>query len=38
MDAHDIDDTETNWLVISKIYTRKRKAYQQQKRRRKDSS
>ena len=38
MDAHDIDDTETNWLVISKIYTRKRKAYQQQQRRQKDTS
>ncbi len=36
MDAHDIDDTETNWLVISKIYSRKRRAYQQQKRREKD--
>ena len=37
MDAHDIDDTETNWNAISKIYARKRKSYNQQKRRRDDS-
>ena len=33
MDAHDIDDTETNWNTISKIYTRKREAYRKQKQR-----
>lgn len=37
MDAHGIDDTETNWNVVSKIYARKRKAYQRQKEREMDS-
>jgi hypothetical protein len=37
MDAHDIEDTETNWNAISKIYARKRKSYFQQKRRRDNS-
>ena len=31
MDTHDIDDTETNWLAISKIYSRKQDAYRKRK-------